>query len=315
MATETWFQKQQDRSKSDFDVFLCHNSNDKPLVKDIGNKLKEKGISPWLDEWELRPGLPWQRILEEQIEKIRSVAIFVGKNNIGPWQNMEIEAFLREFVKRKCPVIPVILPGCQSPPELPVFLRGMTWVDFRKNEPDPMEQLVWGITGKRSTDNELEDSKSVRARHSYSEYKKRHKGEDSATELAKSYNKGYWYIIISATFLIIFLVVIIFHSPNSINNKHLNNKDNKKPIETEIKKAPIEIGTIGVSTDVYIYDEKNQKYEKVGNTLFKEEYPVGETIKLKLKKNGCQDIERVFTVNENKEYNKYIETPICNRKK
>jgi hypothetical protein len=25
----------------------------------------------------------------------------------------------------------------------------MTWVDFRKRDPDPMEQLIWGITGER----------------------------------------------------------------------------------------------------------------------------------------------------------------------
>ncbi len=44
----------------DFDVFLCHNSIDKPAVKKIGEQLKEQGLLPWLDVWELRPGLPWQ---------------------------------------------------------------------------------------------------------------------------------------------------------------------------------------------------------------------------------------------------------------
>ena len=33
--------------------------------------------------------------------------------------------------------------------KLPLILEGMTWVDFRKQEPDPMKQLIWGITGKR----------------------------------------------------------------------------------------------------------------------------------------------------------------------
>ncbi len=32
---------------------------------------------------------------------------------------------------------------------LSTALEGMTWVDFRKGEPDPMEMLVWGITGKK----------------------------------------------------------------------------------------------------------------------------------------------------------------------
>jgi WD40 repeat protein len=136
----------------DFDVFLCHNSSDKRAVKKIGERLKEYGILPWLDEWELRPGLPWQSLLEERINQIKSAAVFVGKNGRGPWQDMELYAFLRKFVKRqqKCPVIPVILPDCNNIPELPTFLESMTWVDFRKRDPDPMEMLIWGITGKRT---------------------------------------------------------------------------------------------------------------------------------------------------------------------
>jgi WD40 repeat protein len=133
----------------DFDVFLCHNSDDKPAIKIIGEQLKELGILPWLDEWELRPGLPWQRALEEQIKNIKTAAVFIGKNNIGPWQDAELDAFLRQFVKRECPVIPVLLPDCDQQPTLPIFLGGMMWVDFRQPEPEPMKQLIWGITGER----------------------------------------------------------------------------------------------------------------------------------------------------------------------
>ena len=107
-------------------------------------------LQVWLDEWELRPGLPWQQLLEEQISRIKSAAVFVGKKDIGPWQDMELQAFLREFVKRKCPVIPVILPECRDAPVLPIFLAGMTWVDFRKKDPDPIEWLIWGITGEKT---------------------------------------------------------------------------------------------------------------------------------------------------------------------
>jgi len=133
----------------DFDVFLCHNSEDKAAVKRIGEMLKERGILPWLDEWELRPGFPWQRALEKQIENIKSVAVFVGESGLGPWQDVEKDAFVREFVRRECPVIPVILVGCKKKPKVPVLLEGFTWVDFRKDEPDPMGQLVWGITGEK----------------------------------------------------------------------------------------------------------------------------------------------------------------------
>src|SRR5207244_7105993 len=93
----------------DYHVFLCHTIKDKPQVKKLGEHLKEYGILPWLDEWELRPGLPWQHLLENQIGQIRSAAVFVGKEGIGPWQQLELQAFLREFVKRGCTVILVLL--------------------------------------------------------------------------------------------------------------------------------------------------------------------------------------------------------------
>ncbi len=135
--------------KDRFDVFLCHNSEDKPEVKKIGDQLKHHRLHPWLDEWELRPGFPWQRLLEENIEKIGAVVVFVGPSGIGPWQQLELEAYLHQFVNRKCPVIPVVLKGTSKLPKLPLFLQGMTWVDFRQNEPDPLKRLIWGITGEK----------------------------------------------------------------------------------------------------------------------------------------------------------------------
>jgi hypothetical protein len=136
----------------DFDVFLCHNSADKPAVKRIAEALKRRGILPWLDEWELPPGQPWQPLLERQIGSIRAAAVFFGAANIGPWQEQELYGFLREFVARKSPVIPVLLADAPQAPELPIFLRAMTWVDFRRSDPDPLDRLIWGVTGQRPSE-------------------------------------------------------------------------------------------------------------------------------------------------------------------
>ncbi len=132
-----------------FDVFLCHNSEDKSAVIEIAEQLRCRGLKPWLDEWELRPGLDWQDALDGQIEQIRTAAVFVGNAGFGPWQRQEVKAFLREFVERGCPVIPVLLGNAPQEPELPTFLKGKTWVDFRRQMPDPFGRLVWGITGIR----------------------------------------------------------------------------------------------------------------------------------------------------------------------
>ncbi len=132
-----------------FEVFICHNSQEKDEVRNMNVRLKKRGIITWFDEEQLPPGRPWQELLEANIEQVKTAAVFVGSSGFGPWQDIEVRAFLTEFVRRKCPIIPVILPSCNSVPALPLFLRQLTWVDFRKMTPDPFSQLVWGITGKK----------------------------------------------------------------------------------------------------------------------------------------------------------------------
>jgi WD40 repeat protein len=139
------------RTTGDFDVFLCHNAEDKADIKAVAGQLLERAILPWLDEWELRPGQPWLGELEKQLSRVKAAAVFVGASGIAPWQRQEIAALLQEFGRRNCPVIPVLLPNFpHEQSELPQFLKNMVWVDFRKVEPVPMQQLIWGITGTRN---------------------------------------------------------------------------------------------------------------------------------------------------------------------
>ncbi len=151
VETTPWWKAEVERKRAAqlFDVFLCHHSPDKPAVTLIAQRLQEAGVLPWLDLWELIPGRPWQRELERQISNIKSAAVFVGMEGVGPWQQQELYGFLDEFVSREMPVIPVLLANAAKEPILPHFLRNMTWVDFRVAQPDPLERLVWGITGKR----------------------------------------------------------------------------------------------------------------------------------------------------------------------
>lgn len=135
----------------EFDVFLSHNSRDKPAVEEIAARLRGRGLRVWLDKDELRPGLPWQEGLEDGVRVSRSVAVFVGKDGMGPWQRPEMRAFLALSAREERPVIPVLLPGCPESPQLSLFLEAMTWVDLRADQADEgLNRLVWGITGTKS---------------------------------------------------------------------------------------------------------------------------------------------------------------------
>jgi TIR domain/GUN4-like len=141
---------------SEFDVFLCHNSEDKAQIRSIAEYLRGQGVRPWFDEWELRPGVRWQQVLEEQILHIKSAAVFVGSNGIGPWQQAELGAFLSVFSRSHKPLIPVLLENAPQTPNLPVFLQERMWVDFRQTQPNPMKNLIWGITGNKPIDDDTQ---------------------------------------------------------------------------------------------------------------------------------------------------------------
>ena len=161
---------------NDFDVFICYNSEDRDEVSEIAKNLKGQGILPWMDIWNLRPGIPWHKEMEKYISNIKSAAVFVGQKGTGPWQDREIDVLLHEFIQREIPIIPVFLSRAPKKTEIPLFLKGMTWVDFRTSKVDlqsskynsrfskrhnalnsiaddssnPYAQLVWGITGNKN---------------------------------------------------------------------------------------------------------------------------------------------------------------------
>ena len=134
----------------EFDVFLSHNSRDKSVVEEIAARLGARGLRAWLDKWELRPGFPWQEGIEEGVRTSHAGAVFVGAAGLGAWQEPEMRAFIARSRREKVPVIPVLLPGCPDSPQLTLFLEAFTWVDLRSGlTEDGLNQLVWGITGKK----------------------------------------------------------------------------------------------------------------------------------------------------------------------
>jgi hypothetical protein len=132
------------------DVFLAHNSDDKPEIEIICFKLRQKGLNPWLDKEQIPPGRWFQDVIQDTIKKISSAAIFISEKGLGRWQVVELRSFISQCVERKIPVIPVLLPGVDKIPDEFVFLKEFSWVKFKNdiNDEDSLDNLIWGITGK-----------------------------------------------------------------------------------------------------------------------------------------------------------------------
>ncbi|XGB41344.1 MAG: TIR domain-containing protein [Nodosilinea sp. LVE1205-7] len=135
-----------------FDVFLAHSSQDKPLIRQLYRKLKERGINPWLDEEEIAPGTSFQDEIQQAIAQIKTAAICIGQGGLGKWQALELKTFISQCIERNIPVIPVLLPAVIEMPQNLLFLKEFNAVSFDIDMEDPLayDRLVWGITGQRS---------------------------------------------------------------------------------------------------------------------------------------------------------------------
>lgn len=137
-----------------FDVFLAHNSKDKPLVREIYQRLKELGLNPWLDEEHIPPGTAFQDEIQQAIAQVKTAAIFLGKTGLGRWQALELKSFITQCVERNIPVIPVLLPGVSGIPDNLPFLKEFHAVSFGNDIEDTkaFDLLYWGITRKKANE-------------------------------------------------------------------------------------------------------------------------------------------------------------------
>ena len=159
-----------------FDAFLSHNSKNKPEVRKLKARLVAAGLKIWFDEDELRPGIPWQELLEAGIMASQSVVVVVGADGLGPWEDEEMQGALRLAVNDKRPVIPGLLPGAPRQPKLPMFLGNRTWVDLRNGlTAEGLDRLQWGITGVKPPRRDGQTSTPA---------------EDSAVELVEQETSG-----------------------------------------------------------------------------------------------------------------------------
>ena len=147
--------KGPEEGPAEYDVFISFNSDERDEVRKLALELQGASLRVFWDEWSLPPGADWVVRLSEGLLRSKAFAIVIGKSGLGGWQQREISVAFDQQVKKKYPVIPVMLRGCagaKAVAEL-AFLPTNTWVDLRSEPKDKeMFRLVWGITGKRPPD-------------------------------------------------------------------------------------------------------------------------------------------------------------------
>ncbi|ACK86396.1 Pyrrolo-quinoline quinone (plasmid) [Methylorubrum extorquens CM4] len=138
-------------------TFLCHNSADKPLVKQIADALEiEFGTRFFLDAYAIPTGeafLPW---IEQSLAGAAGVAIFLGGNGWGPTHLWEAErALVRYRADPTFKMIPVALPGINAEDMRRLgsgkVFQEINWADFTKGprDLDSLRKLEAALSGRK----------------------------------------------------------------------------------------------------------------------------------------------------------------------
>ncbi|MBV9833152.1 MAG: toll/interleukin-1 receptor domain-containing protein [Alphaproteobacteria bacterium] len=103
-------------------VFLCHASEDKPAVKELYQRLKSSGFSPWLDEEDLVAGQNWALEIRKAISAARVVLVCLSARSEkrGHVQKEIVHALdvADQQPEGRIFLIPVLMEPCPIPDRL-----------------------------------------------------------------------------------------------------------------------------------------------------------------------------------------------------
>lgn len=123
-------------------IFLCHSSTDKPVVRDLYWRLKAEGpYEVWLDEEDLLPGQEWKVEIEKAVERSDVVIVCLSDSSINREGYLQKELrFVLDVADEKPQgaifVIPLRLEDCQVPRPL----KNWQFVDYF---PPPQREVAY----------------------------------------------------------------------------------------------------------------------------------------------------------------------------
>jgi len=110
-------------------VFISYSHQDKDFVDKLAANLVMHKARVWIDRWELNVGDSIIDKIQEAIQESDALIIVISSSSMkSEWCKKELSAgFLRELEEKRVIVLPLLLEEC----EMPIFLKGKQYADFR----------------------------------------------------------------------------------------------------------------------------------------------------------------------------------------
>ncbi|MBQ8093717.1 MAG: DUF1883 domain-containing protein [Clostridia bacterium] len=93
----------------EYDVFISHASEDKDaVVRPLAVALREKGVSVWYDEFELKIGDSLRRKIDQGLSKSRFGIVVISRSFIKKgWTNYELDGLMTKAISGQQVLLPI----------------------------------------------------------------------------------------------------------------------------------------------------------------------------------------------------------------
>jgi hypothetical protein len=130
-------------------VFISYSHADASFAEHLAKQLVAQKANVWLDKWELSVGDSLLERIQSAVQGSSALLVVLSKASVASeWCKKELNSgLLRELEEKRVVVMPVLLEDC----EIPIFIRGKLYADFRSNFDQGLQTLLQGIAKVTST--------------------------------------------------------------------------------------------------------------------------------------------------------------------
>ena len=126
-----------------YDVFLSHSSKDKPIVRELAERLRADGVRVWLDEWIIKPGDSIPIKIAQGLEHSRILVLAISANaSESDWVEFEHQTVLfNDPTNKKRRFIPLKIDNSESK----FHLKQFAYIDWRNRDEEEYQRLLSAI--------------------------------------------------------------------------------------------------------------------------------------------------------------------------
>ena len=124
-------------------IFVSYSHDDSEFASLLASQLVKHKAKVWIDQWELHVGDSIIDRIQNAIQGASALLVILSKSSVeSEWCKKELSSgLLRELEEKRVVVLPVLIDDC----EVPLFLRGKLYADFRSNFDKGLQAVLEAI--------------------------------------------------------------------------------------------------------------------------------------------------------------------------